>query len=79
MIMSHNEERNRELDCMDRSHKVTPRTTARRHAALRNGCKIEPFANKVADGRAYWAGMEVLWCICCCMALAVLVEQPDTI
>ena len=34
---------------------------------------------KIADGRAFWAGIMVLWCICCSTALMMLVEQPDTI
>ena len=34
---------------------------------------------KIEDGRAYWAGMEVLKCICCPFADSVFVEQPDTI
>ena len=34
---------------------------------------------KIADGRAFWAGLMVLWCICCGTAMMLLVEQPDTI
>ena len=34
---------------------------------------------KIADGRAYWGGAKVLWCICCPFARMLLVEQPDTI
>ena len=34
---------------------------------------------KKGDGRAYWAGAMVLWCLTCPYALAVIVEQPDSI
>lgn len=34
---------------------------------------------KLQDGRAFWAGALVLWCICTASAKAVLVEQPDTL
>ena len=34
---------------------------------------------KIGDGRAYFAGLQVLMCICCSFARAVFVEQPDTI
>ena len=34
---------------------------------------------KLLDGRAFWAGALVLWCICISSAHAVLVEQPDTL
>ena len=35
-------------------------------------------SKKMADGRAYWGAVMVLWCICCAYAEAFLVEQPDT-
>ena len=35
--------------------------------------------HKLRDGRAFWAGALVLWCICTASAHAVLVEQPDTL
>ena len=35
--------------------------------------------HKIADGRAYWGGAKVLWCICCPHARMIIVEQPDTI
>ena len=35
--------------------------------------------HKIEDGRAYWAGREVVKCICCPFADSVFVEQPDTI
>ena len=35
--------------------------------------------HKLRDGRAFWAGALVLWCICITSAYAVLVEQPDTL
>ena len=34
---------------------------------------------KLDDGRAYWAGAMVLWCICVAYAIMIIVEQPDTI
>jgi hypothetical protein len=34
---------------------------------------------KIEDGRAFWGGAMVLWCICCPHAKALVVEQPDTI
>lgn len=34
---------------------------------------------KIRDGRAFWAGAMVMWCICCPRSDSVLVEQPDTI
>ena len=34
---------------------------------------------KLTDGRAWWGCAFVLWCVCASMALAVAVEQPDTI
>ena len=39
----------------------------------------EYLAAKISDGRAYWAGALVLWCVCCEHARAAIVEQPDTI
>ena len=35
--------------------------------------------HKIADGRAFWGGAKVLWCICCPHARMIIVEQPDTI
>ena len=35
--------------------------------------------HKLRDGRAFWAGALVLWCMCITSAYAVLVEQPDTL
>ena len=34
---------------------------------------------KLRDGRAFWAGALVLWCVCVASAVSVLVEQPDTL
>ena len=34
---------------------------------------------KLDDGRAFWGGAMVLWCLCCEYAKALIMEQPDTI
>ena len=34
---------------------------------------------KIADGRAFWGGAEVIKCLCLPNAKVVIVEQPDTI
>ena len=39
----------------------------------------ECLPRKLQDGRAFWAGALVLWCICIASAHAVMVEQPDTL
>ena len=36
-------------------------------------------AAKIADGRAFWGCLMVLWCLCVPNARFVVVEQPDTI
>ena len=40
---------------------------------------VDCLPNKIDDGRAFWAGAFVLWCLCCPNAASVFVEQPDTI
>ena len=35
--------------------------------------------SKIDDGRAFWGGAMVLWCLCCEHAKALILEQPDTI
>ena len=35
--------------------------------------------DKIQDCRAFWGAAMVIWCICCAHAIALLVEQPDTI
>ena len=40
---------------------------------------VDCLPNKIDDGRAFWAGAFVLWCLCCPNASSVFVEQPDTI
>lgn len=40
---------------------------------------VECLPHKIADGRAFWGGAMVVWCLCCKWADMVLVEQPDTI
>lgn len=45
------------------------------HLRADQGC----LRSKIKDGRAFWAGARVLWCICCEHAEMVLVEQQDTI
>ncbi|KAL3920329.1 MAG: hypothetical protein SGPRY_005292 [Prymnesium sp.] len=40
---------------------------------------VDCLPHKIADGRAFWGGAMVIWCICCEWATMVLVEQPDTI
>ena len=42
-------------------------------------CRDDYLAAKIGDGRAFWAGAKVLWCICLPRATMVLVEQPDTL
>ena len=39
----------------------------------------ECLQHKLQDGRAFWAGALVLWCVCVASAHAVMVEQPDTL
>ena len=40
---------------------------------------VDCLPHKIDDGRAFWAGAFVLWCLSCPHAAAVFVEQPDTI
>ena len=40
---------------------------------------VDCLPHKLRDGRAFWAGALVLWCICITSTRAVLVEQPDTL
>ena len=40
---------------------------------------IQCLPAKMRDGRAYWGGAMVIWCICSPYARVKLVEQPDTI
>ena len=42
-------------------------------------CRDDYLAAKIGDGRAFWAGAKVVWCICLPRATMVLVEQPDTL
>ena len=44
---------------------------------LRNDRHCLPL--KMKDGRAFWAGALVLWCVCINNADMILVEQPDTV
>ena len=34
---------------------------------------------KKLDGRAFWGGAMVIWCLCCPYTSALILEQPDTI
>ncbi|MDC0525633.1 hypothetical protein OAO87_01445 [bacterium] len=34
---------------------------------------------KKLDGRAFWGGAMVIWCLCCPYTSALVLEQPDTI